>query len=344
MAKAVVCTLLATAFIILFVFSQNKQHGHHTRSGLSRRLGYKVPHFDPLVARIERSAEQKGLSYHVDPEHISYVPEVADAHEFFDDDGALNTTLRLMILFPLLDNAPKDGLISAKELGAWIGQQAIDRLSFRTNKVMSWHDKNGDGAISFSEYLPHFNENDIAKNRKGHGEAGWWMEQFNNADLNSNGTLDFNEFKDFLHPEDSDNEEIQKWLLREKMKRMDDDHDGKLNFKEFLDYAYNIYKSYAEFETAAALAPSAEDKFVELDINKDKYLELDELRPILCYLYPGELFYAKYYTSYLIYEADDNKDGNLTMEEILNHESVFYNSLYDDSIDNDDFDDDHDEL
>ena len=51
---------------------------------------------------------------------------------------------------------------------------------------------------------------------------------------------------------------------------MDDDHNGKLNFKEFLENAYNIYESYTEFENAAAFAPTAEDKFAELDINKDK--------------------------------------------------------------------------
>ncbi|XWS48594.1 hypothetical protein CRYUN_Cryun13aG0089900 [Craigia yunnanensis] len=343
MGKAVVYTLLATAFIILFVFSTNKRHGH-TRLGLTRRLGYKASHFDPLVSRIERSAEEKGLSYHVDLEQISYVPEVEDAHEYFDDEGNLNTTLRLMILFPLLENAPKDGLISAKELGAWIGQQAVDRLSYRTDKVMAWHDKNGDGAISFREYLPQFTEDDIDENKKRHGEAGWWMEQFNNADVDMSGNLDFIEFKDFLHPEDSDNEEIQKWVLREKMKRMDDDHDGKLNFKEFLEYAYNIYKSYAEYENAAALAPTAEDKFAELDINKDKYLVAEELRPIFRYLYPGELFYSKYFTYYLVYEADDNKDGNLTVEEMLNHENIFYNTLHDDSLDDDNFDYIHDEL
>ncbi|XVE58339.1 hypothetical protein DITRI_Ditri04bG0162200 [Diplodiscus trichospermus] len=339
MAKAVVYTLLATAFIILFVFSPNKRHGH-TRFGLNRRLGYKAPHFDPLVRRIARSAEGKGLSYHADPGHISYVPEVEDAQEYFDDAGNLNTTLRLLILFPLLDDAPKDGLISTKELGAWIGQQAIDRLSYRTDKVIAWHDKNGDGAISFHEYLPQFTEDDIDKNREGHGQAGWWMEQFNNADVDTSGKLEFNEFKDFLHPEDSDNEEIHKWLLGEKMKRMDDDQDGKLNFKEFLDYTYNIYKRYAEFGNAAALAPTAEDKFAELDINKDKYLVVEELRPLLHYLCPGELFYAKYFTDYLISEADDNKDGNLTIEEMLDHENLFYNTLYED----DDFDDIHDEL
>ncbi|OMO93536.1 Calcium-binding EF-hand [Corchorus olitorius] len=299
MAKAVVYTLLTTAFIILFVFSPNKRHGHHGTS--ARRLGLKAAHFDPLVTRIERTADEKGGSYHGDPpQHISYVPAVSDAYEYFNDDGSLNTTLRLVILFPMLDNAPPDNLISPNELAAWIDQQAINRLSYRTNKVMSWHDKNGDGVISFT---------------------------------------------DLLHPEDSDNENVQTWLLREKTKRMDEDHDGKLNFKEFLDHAFNIYKTYADFETASALVPTAEEKFLELDINKNKYLEMEELRPILRYLHPGELLYAKFYTNYLIKEADDNKDGKLSLEEMMNHEHIFYNTLYDsDNDDDDDDDDDHDEL
>ncbi|XWS50322.1 hypothetical protein CRYUN_Cryun12cG0078500 [Craigia yunnanensis] len=278
MAKAVVYTLLATAFIILFIFFSNKLHGH-TPLGLSRRHGYKAPHFDPLVSIIERSAEEKGLSYHVDPEHISYVPEVEDAHECFDDEGNLNTTKRLMmILFPLLDNAPKDGLISAKELGAWIGQQAIDRLSSKTHKVMSWHDKNGDEAISFNEYLPQFTEADIDENEKGHGEAGWWMEQFNNADVDTSRNLDFNEFKD------------RRQICR------------------------------ARYQQRQLPGPGGIETHIPLSL---------PWRTVL---------------RQVLHQLCDVRDGNLTVEEMLNHENIFYNSVYGDSIDDDDFDDIHNEL
>lgn len=164
MAKAVVYTFLATVFIILLVSSTNKrQIGHTGQLGLNRRLGYKASYFDPLVSRIERSVEERGLRYDVDREHISYVPDVEDEHEYFDDEGNLNTTLRLMLLFPFLDNAPKDSLISANELGAWIRQQVVDRLNYRTEKVLKLHDENGDGAISFHEYFPQFSEDDIGK-------------------------------------------------------------------------------------------------------------------------------------------------------------------------------------
>lgn len=52
---------------------------------------------------------------------------------------------------------------------------------------------------------------------------------------------------------------------------MDYDGDGKLNFEEFLTHAYDIYKNYADFESRGADVPTAEEKFAELDVNKDKY-------------------------------------------------------------------------
>ncbi|GMI95285.1 hypothetical protein like AT4G27790 [Hibiscus trionum] len=339
MAKAMVYTFLAIAFIILLL-SPSKWHSRQP-IGLHRRLAHRVS-FDPLVSRIERWTDEKGSN-----ENITYVPEVEDAQEYFQDDGILNTTLRLVILFPLLDNAPKDGKISVEELGAWITQQAVDRLRYRTDRVMSWNDKNEDGAISFAEYLPHFTPEDIEKNSTGHGDAGWWMEQFKNADVDSSGSLDYNECRDFLHPEDSENEDILRWLSREKMKRMDDDDDGKLNLDEFKKHAYEIYKSYADFENSAALTPTAQEKFADLDIDKDEKLCVEELKPLLSYLHPGELFYAKHFTRYLMREADDNKDGYLTLQEMLNHENIFYNSLYENDDDDDDeynYDDFHDDL
>uniref|UniRef100_A0A7N2MH93 EF-hand domain-containing protein n=1 Tax=Quercus lobata TaxID=97700 RepID=A0A7N2MH93_QUELO len=354
MANAVVYALIATAFFIIMVFSPSRQHGRDHR-GLNRRLGYefRITNFDPLVSKLERLAENRGQEDPINSttssfnfENGSFVDEVDDAYEYFSE-GKLNTTLRLYILFPLIDKAPTDGVVSCKELEAWFEHQAHQRLIYTTQKEMASRDKDVDGAIAFNEYLPQFFKEDIEceteKNGMGHGEAGWWKEQFDNADIDRSGSLSFDEFKDFLHPEDSGNEKIQKWLLREKIKRMDNDGDGKLNFEEFLDHAYDIYKNYADFESRGADVPTAEEKFAELDVNKDKLLVVEELKPMLGYLHPGELTYAKYYTSYLIHEADDNKDGNLSLDEMLNHEHILYNTVFDES--KEDYDDDfHDEL
>lgn len=52
---------------------------------------------------------------------------------------------------------------------------------------------------------------------------------------------------------------------------MDSDRDGKLNFDEFLHHAYDIYKSYIDFETQGEDVPTAEEKFDELDLDEDEY-------------------------------------------------------------------------
>lgn len=51
-----------------------------------------------------------------------------------------------------------------------------------------------------------------------------------------------------------------------------DDHeiDGKLNFNEFEDHVYSTYENYMDFETNGVDVLKANDKFAELDVNKDQ--------------------------------------------------------------------------
>lgn len=165
MAKVVVYTLIATTFIVLILFSPSKQNGRDYGGRRNRRLGYKYPvaTFDPLVAELERLAENQGLGDPINPlnlENHFFPDEVAAAYEYFSE-GKLNITLRLIVLFPLLDKAPHDGGVSFKELEAWIAQQAIQGLNYRTEKELALLDKDEDGAISFREYLSQFSNEDL---------------------------------------------------------------------------------------------------------------------------------------------------------------------------------------
>ncbi|GMP24920.1 hypothetical protein CsSME_00002018 [Camellia sinensis var. sinensis] len=347
MSKAVVLATTTTAFILLIICFQKIKTNHkdYGPRGLSRRLGFKIlpPPFDPLIVKTEKLIEEKGLDHWETSSLANHELSTKDMDKYWSDKERLNITLRLIYLFPFLDNAPKDGFVECNELEAWIMQQATDRMNYRTQKDLALHDKDGDEAISFQEYIPQFSIQDLARNEMGHGEAGWWKEQFKNADIDLNGILNFYEFRDFLHPEDSNNEQIHKWLLTEKLKPIDYDHDEKLSFLEFKNGIYDIYKNYVEFENGGANVPYPEDVFVELDVNEDKLLRVEELKPIFHYLSPGELSYAKYYAIYLIQEADDNEDGKLTLDEMIWHENIFYNSVYEDGIFDDD-DDLHEEL
>ncbi|CAH9111889.1 unnamed protein product [Cuscuta epithymum] len=314
--KVVVCT--ATAFVVvLFLRSQNQKTFENDLSpqGLSRRLGTTYsPVFDPIVVKSEKSE---------------------DDGRYYDNKGRLNTAMRLMVLFPMVDMSPRDGFMDRNELQSWNTQQAIDRLNYRARRELRFRDKDGDRCISFSEYLPHFTHEEIERNETGHGEAGWWMIQFRNADVDRNGTLNLYEFRDFLDPEDSKNQNIRRWLLTEKIRQADANNDHKLSLLEFEGGIYPTYKTYLEYEMNGKSVPSLLDTFSKLDINKDKFLEVEELRPIFEYLCPGELSYAKYYTTYLIREADDNKDGKLTLEEILRHEILFYDTIFANEKDDD---------
>ncbi|CAN4099462.1 unnamed protein product [Withania somnifera] len=343
MSKVVVfSTIIITFVFLVLLFTQlfiksNHDHSYYTPYSLSRRLGLKTrdPIFDPFVVKLEQNPKGNTNNSSSRKSHNK------EDDKYFDNAGRLKTSLRLMVLFPILDVSPKDGHIEYKELEVWNTQQAIDRLHYRTLKEMEFRDEDGDGAISFSEYLPQFTNEDIEKNETNHGKAGWWMEQFRNADADRNGILILYEFRDFMHPEDSKNKSIQRWLLREKIRQMDVNMDHKLNRLEFNNGAYNIYKTYLEYESRGANIPTPFEAFAKLDVDGDEFLRVEELKPILQYLCPGELSYAKIYTTYLIQEADDDKDGKLSLDEILNHESIFYSTVYDNGRNEDIF---HEEL
>ncbi|KAK6936659.1 EF-hand domain [Dillenia turbinata] len=340
MSKAVVYTLITAAFLLLLTLSPRPTKPHN-RLPLSRRFGVNHASFDPLVWKAEFLKEQatnatsSPILSSSDNLNVSEAGK-SDFNGYLADAGNLNITLRLFVLFPLLDTSPKDGFVDQSELEKWNVEQAIDRLFFHTKRQLLSHDQDGDRAVSLKEYLPHLTDEEMEKDGMLHGEAGWWKEQFANADTDRDGTLNFDEFNDFLHPEDSENKEIRKWLLREKTKQLDSNSDGKLSFEEFHDRAYDTYRNYFEFANGGDDPPPPEEIFAQLDLDKDGSLEAAELRSIMRYLYPGEVSYAMYYTKYLIH--------GLSLDEMLNHELLFYSTVVQDGKYDYDFDDDYDDL
>ncbi|XP_043720863.1 calumenin [Telopea speciosissima] len=361
--------IVATIVLVFLTLTPTSRHHHHHHRHIGRRLGHKHAPFDPLVGKLERLMEERssggGAIDNGNHHHsLSSVTTGNNWDSFSGNDGdeldreeeeylrdeevSFNITKRLLTMFPLIDKDPKDGYISLKELENWNVERAVERLNYKTMKEMRLHDLDGDGSLSLSECLHRFSLTNLEKNDMAPGQAGWWKEQFSIADADGNGFLNFAELNDFLNPKDSENEEIQVWLLREKIRYMGNDKDGKLNFVEFRDHAYDIYKFHAEYEYNVNDIPKPEQKFAELDFNHDKFLTVEELLPILHQLYPGEITYATYYAKYLIREVDADKDGKLTINEMLNNEEIFYSKVFEKEFDNeednedDDFDDDDD--
>ena len=164
MAKAVVYLLFTAALIALLVLSPSNlpHNGRHRRFGFT---GHDVPIFDPLVSKMERYVEENAFedqNHTIDTEHdLVIANNVEEAQPYLSETGNLNITMRLVSLFPLLDVAPKDGFVSYDELKHWIVAQAVERMMYRTRRVMTENDRDGDRAISFREYLPQFSIEDI---------------------------------------------------------------------------------------------------------------------------------------------------------------------------------------
>lgn len=171
-AKAVVCVITATAFVFLFliavVFPLNHRHGGGGDVGvfgLNRRLGYHTTYFDPLVAEFEiQRQDNKKEGENNESASDSMISDVSETYLYLTAWGKLNTTLRLTLLFPLLDREVKDGLVSYDELEAWIRQQALERMDYLTHIEMESKDRDGDASLSFTEYFPRFSHQDIGMN------------------------------------------------------------------------------------------------------------------------------------------------------------------------------------
>lgn len=146
----VVTTVYLVLATTLYQVMRNSDNQYNSISA-ARRLGYNIspPNFDPLVESIQRSVDDNTAE------------KLQNDSSYLDDDGKINTTYRIMVLFPFLDVAPKDGFVDSKELEKWILQQAVDRLNFGTRQALELHDENGDGLVSFPEYLPHVSNQDL---------------------------------------------------------------------------------------------------------------------------------------------------------------------------------------
>ncbi|KMT02568.1 hypothetical protein BVRB_9g202550 [Beta vulgaris subsp. vulgaris] len=328
--------------------------------------------FDPVVAEIERHREDKewermyfeehhqeiaGIAHHEEErenhaEGYEKQPEwedFMDAEDYLNDEEKFNVTNRLLVLFPKIDVDPIDGYVTENELIEWNLQQTEREVLHRTQREMEVHDKNRDGFVSFSEYDPPSWVKSADNNTFGY-EMGWWREEhFNASDVNGDGLLNITEFKDFLHPADTKNPKLHQWLCKEEIRERDTDKDGKVNFNEFFHGLFDLVRNYEEeghghnstHHTDDSIeTPAARKLFNELDKDGDGLLTETELLPIIDKLHPSERHYAKQQADYIISQADTNKDGRLSLAEMIENPYVFYSTIFSDE---DDYDY-HDEL
>ncbi|KAL3824284.1 hypothetical protein ACJIZ3_020313 [Penstemon smallii] len=371
MGIASVTIYIAVAIFLLLLISHNNnnsnphggQHHHHRGRRLKIRSNFTFtapadPHrhhdhaaFDPLVADIERKREDREWehqyfqSHH--PESISAPghesqPEwedFMDAEDYLNDEEKFNVTSRLVILFPKIDVDPVDGYVSEGELTEWNLQQSQREVLHRTVREMETHDRNKDGFVSFAEYEPPTWVTNSDNDSFGY-DMGWWKEEhFNASDADGDGLLNITEFNDFLHPADTSNPKLLLWLCKEEIRERDSDRDGKVNFKEFFHGLFDLVRNYEEdghnstHEFNDSLEAPAKKLFTQLDKDGDGYLSEGELLPIIGKLHPSERYYAKQQTEYTMQQADTDKDGRLSLMEMIDNPYVFYSAVFNEDED-----------
>ncbi|KAH9618705.1 hypothetical protein KSS87_006402 [Heliosperma pusillum] len=370
MGKVSVIVYLTIGVTLLFYLSRHnnnnnhqqhhniRRHGHsHRRLKVKSNFTFSEHHhdpipFDPVVAEIERNREDKEWErmyiedHHKDIAGIARAAAAADAatrdhapgHEqqpewedfmdaedYLNDEDKFNVTSRVTLLFPKIDVDPTDGFVSEKELVQWHVRQSNKEVMHRSRREFDVHDKNKDDNRSFGYDL------------------GWWkVEHFNASDIDEDGLLNITEFNDFLHPADANNPKLLQWLCNEEIRERDTDKDGTVSFNEFFHGLFDLVRNYEEeghnssHHSDDTDTSAAKELFNQLDKDGDGLLTSLELLPIIDKLHPPERYYAKQQADYILSQADTDKDGRLSLGEMIDNPYVFYSTVFSD--DEDDYD------
>lgn len=243
--------------------------------------------------------------------------------EEFDDLPPEEAKRRLKILLGKMDRN-LDEHIDKNELYAWIlrsfkslsEEDSIDRFEDA--------DEDDNGFVSWEEYKADeydFDDDQDMKEALSDPDTAeeWKLMQedhylFKAADKDDDDNLNKKEFFSFSHPEED--LEMQPHVVRQILKEKDTDGDGVLNFKEFVgDRAKDQNKEWLISE---------KDRFDnELDKNGDSTLNKEE---IIAWIIPSNEEIATEEASHLFAGADEDMDGVLSFEEVINNYDLFVGS------------------
>ncbi|KAE9548993.1 hypothetical protein FO519_007797 [Halicephalobus sp. NKZ332] len=239
----------------------------------------------------------------------------------FDDLSPDESKKRLRILAGKMDT-DGDGFISKKELTDWIEQSTKNLDKEENDERFLEMDTNRDGQVTWEEYIQEAfygaseeGKIDVSKmNLEDRRLFEDDKEYFEKADENKDGKLSREEFSSFQNPElfSSMHEILIKMTLRDK----DENHDGKIDIKEFLGDVFEQPNSeyYA----------TERDRFNnDYDKDRDGFLEGKELKE---WLVPDIRIDAAKEAEHLIEGSDSNRDGKLSVDEIVEAYNLFVGS------------------
>lgn len=307
-----------------------------------------------------------------DDEHNRWENEDFDEdYHDYDRYHDFNVTKRLEEIFPVID-LDQNGIVSREELRIWHYAQARNHSENRAEHEFDVTDNDHDGFVTLKEYL----EDDFDVDVTGNGTEKE-MEEYNvrwirNArkvfeltDTDKDGKLNRTEFFYFIHPEEGKRgSEIGKHLVAETIRDHDTNMDEKLNFTEFYESLFHQVDEVEEEPVGSDDKTNSNEEgsnnndaydesvmrvralalFARLDKDKDGLVTSHELHADEASykkLHPTNDDHARDQSGSLVDDADENKDGGLSLVEILKNKMMFYSTAM---TSEDDYHDYHDEF
>lgn len=224
----------------------------------------------------------------------------------------------------------QSGRLSRQELRDQVRLMQRQFVEKDVDRTWRHHDGDRTGSLSWAEYRDAV-YGPLADAEKGAEALGPEYREnmrkderrFKMADRDANAKLDKAEYICFTHPEDCAH--MRDALVAEATEKMDADGDGLVSMKEYIDDLY-IPADYPELAPGEepAWVHSERDMFRQYrDKNGDGVLDAHEMGE---WISPTGYDHAEAEASHLLYSADDDKDGELSRDEILAHHEIFAGS------------------
>ncbi|KHN83833.1 Calumenin-A [Toxocara canis] len=278
-------------------------------------------HGDPLSDKDHNKGGEHDTKY----DHEAFLGK--DTAAEYDELTPEKSKERLSMLVPKMDS-DGDGFVGEGELREHI--KFMQKRYVNNDVDRTWknynEDKIKDGKLEWKDYRTMVYGSPDGEGQELSPEYAKMItrdeRRWKVADYDSNGVLDRTEYGCFMHPEDCDH--MRDIVVAETVEDIDKNKDGFVDLEEYIGDMYRP-EDYPELNGKEPdWVASEREMFKEhRDKDGDGKLNQDEMRD---WIMPIGFDHADAEAKHLVGIADDNKDGKLSMEEILAHYDTFVGS------------------